>query len=597
MINIPSRETKTITQLNRGNLFGNLWASFNIDLQYSLGRFAVGRRMKVNTSTTDDADLGLPVAFEQFDQRVWALCGTRIFKNTGNNLTSAFSEDSSTGAVTTYSVGVSDMRTFNGALVATTGTNIYSKASDGAGTGAWTSRSGALSSLFPHVTTYFQKLDRLYITNVNTVVSLDTSWSLATSGSYFIDLGTTLTALGTTSTLCATSDYVYIGTNRRYGAAVYQWDGVSNQINKEYKINATAVMASCVKDDVPYIVDSNGIIRQFTGYGFKEVARFPLKGKYLYASANTGNDDRFIHPNGMTVTEDGTILMLVNNRNLYLGGTTENSEENMNAGVWEWSEKNGLVHKHSMSYMPLSSTSVTDYGQMRLHTAGAIKSLNLANTSSSGSSRIICGATQYTNATSTTNAIFVDAPIPTDNAVLPEGQKYGSFVTTWIESQNIKDSWIEVVAKYKQLLSSTDRIWLKYRTREAVPLEATITWTSTSTFTTTANVLGKEGYEVEVIQGTGSGKTAHITVIDVAAGTYTVTLDEEFTGATGTAIARVQNWKKLNSTVADQTSESKIFNIGASSERIQIKCCMQFTGDNELHEIAIINAPHEQYDR
>jgi hypothetical protein len=95
-----------------------------------------------------------------------------------------------------------------------------------------------------------------------------------------------------------------------------------------------------------------------------------------------------------------------------------------------------------------------------------------------------------------------------------------------------------------------------------------------------------------VLQGTGSGKCAHIISV-TGSGTYTVTLDEPFTGVTtGTAKARVQNWIKLL-TVSDQGSESKKTTTGKASERIQFKVCMQFTGEDELHELILINNTHE----
>lgn len=595
MIEIPGQDKK-FAQVNRSNNLGNLWSTFNIDLQSNVGRVRASNRMKINTQTSDQANLGLPVAFEFFDGRMWAICGTRIFKNTGANLTSAFAEDASSGVPTSFTVASSDMCTFNNALVATTGTNIYSKAYAGDGTGAWTSRNSGLNDLFPHMVTYFQKFDRVYITDINAIKSMDTGWSVATSGSFYLDLGTTLSGLGTISCIAAGRERIYIGVNRRSEASIFEWDGKSNQVNAEYKLSASGVMSIVIKNDIPYAIDSDGNLLKFTGSSFVAADNFPLNGQYLYSPLNTGNTDRFVHPNGMAVTDNDTILILTNNRNLYNATTTENSNENMHAGIWEYDSEIGLTHKYSMSYMPLASTSVTDHGQMRLSSVGALRFIKIGSVTTSGFSSILAGATQYTNATSTTNAIFVDAPVPTDNATYPEGQKYASFVTTWIDSPNIKESWQRVVAKYKEFASSTDRIWIKYRTREETFTEVSITWTSTTTFTTSTNLIGKEGYEVEVIQGTGSGKTAHITQVDVSGSTYTITLDETFTGATGTAKARVQNWKKLQAIVSDQLTESKIFNVGATSERIQFKCCMQITGDGELHKLAIINAAHTEYD-
>ncbi len=93
------------------------------------------------------------------------------------------------------------------------------------------------------------------------------------------------------------------------------------------------------------------------------------------------------------------------------------------------------------------------------------------------------------------------------------------------------------------------------------------------------------GYEVEVIQGTGSGKCAHITGV-TGSGTYTVTLDDDFTGVSGTAKIRIQNWIK-SGVESSQSDEFYKFLIGVTGERVQFKCCMLFTGENEIYELAV----------
>ena len=73
-------------------------------------------------------------------------------------------------------------------------------------------------------------------------------------------------------------------------------------------------------------------------------------------------------------------------------------------------------------------------------------------------------------------------------------------------------------------------------------------------------MLGLEGYEVQVIQGTGSSKTAHITRIDNHNTYYTVTLDDTFTGVTGTAKAVIQRWIKCGE-ISNQTSQHQQVNL------------------------------------
>jgi len=598
MIKIPNPDNKILLQNNRSKIYplANLWSTWNIDLQDNPGAIRVANKLMLNTSTASDADLGCPVAFKHFDGLMWALCGTRVFKSSASNLVTAFTEDASSNAQTTFSPDTGDMVVAFGDLVATTQTDVYSKASNGSGTGAWFDRAN-LTTGHIHKLLYFKKLDTLYVTDLSAAIySFSNDWTYSTSGDYTLDLST---VTGSISCLEASSERIWIGMvnkpiteNLNRQVSVFEWDGLSSAVSSEYKVDAEGIMAMLIDNDSPVIIDNNAIIRAFNGSGFEEIGRLPLRRELLTNSNSTTANNRWIHPNGFIKSKNGTYLLNINNLVADNGNTIL---ENMPSGVWEFDPKTGsLTHKHSFSYIPISSPSVTDYGQNRISRIGALTNANIYSTSASGRGTLIAGATIYTNASSTTSGIFVDAPHPTDNSTTTEGQKYGYFVTPWIHSRDIKDNWQSCVVKYRQLLDSGDKIDLKYRLTEAAPTEISITWVDTNTFTTSTNVSGKEDYEVEVIQGTGSGKTAHVSSISENAGTYTVNLDDTFTGVTtGTAKARLQNWVKVPTLINDQESESKVLSIGESSERIQLKCCMQFTGDDELFELNLINKPQE----
>jgi hypothetical protein len=74
-------------------------------------------------------------------------------------------------------------------------------------------------------------------------------------------------------------------------------------------------------------------------------------------------------------------------------------------------------------------------------------------------------------------------------------------------------------------------------------------------------------------------------------GTYTVTVDETYTGASSqTAKARFQKWVKIGK-VDSARGLIKAWQqlpINNSNEnRIQIKCCMSFTGNGEFYGMII----------
>jgi len=575
MIKIPG--TKWF-QTNRSKIFGNLWATFNIDLQSSLGIMRVSPRVKVNTATADVASLSdFPAAFKYFGSAFYTVAKNRIFKG-GEFADDAFAEDAGTNTQTTYTSNTADLELFNGLLFSTTTTDVWSLT----GT-TWTQRGGASSlgqSDASHMMTFFKKFNRLYVISTDDLVySFNTSYTLATSGDYTLNLGTSQQL----AMLCmkANSDSIWIGAgsqlNVQGNGKIYQWDGISAQPTAEYTIGANACLAICILNDVPYAMDSRGALLRFNGAYFEEVARLPgsdLESASIYANEGC------VHPNGLISTRNGTILALVNNLN---SSAANSINENFPSGVWEWSPEYGFTHKYSVSYNPAANATITDFGQNRLSNVGAIFPADIPGTTAKNGTLLI-GARYFTDATNTTSAVLID---DSDDTV----QKFGYFVTTWIKSENLKEVWSNIILKYRQLLASTDRIIVKYRTREAAPTYIDITWVNTTSFTTATDVSAMIGYEVEIIQGTGSGKCAHITAVS---GSYTVTIDEAVTGVTtGTAKARVQAWRKLI-VVDDQTTESVLRNLKFTSERIQLKVTMLFTGEDEFHELVVVNKPGER---
>lgn len=585
----------TAKQFRQGNIskvlseLSTIWSTFNMDLQSDVDLLKVSPRLRINTTSVSNQ--GVSIAFKTFDARVFTIAGTRVFKNSDYTLLTAFAEDASSGAITTYNPDYSDMTTFNSLLVTTGTGNVMSKAVDGSGTGAWTSRATLTSATSPHKLNYFKKYNRIYyIDSFKTIksMSVDTAWPEATSGDYFIDL---TYAYGYAYTMESDQNYIWIGTVNtnpagvltfNHGAAIYRWDGISSTAY-EFPVKAKGVLAIS-KDDrgVIYAIDSNGALLQQTASGFEEIDRLPLRKEYLI-NAVSGVYNAFIHPNGLTFTKNGTFKILINN---LVGDSAGSIKENLQSGIWEWSKETGFIHNSSFTYNTLADSTITDYGQNRISRAGALAELDIYSASASGKPMLICGATYYTDASSTASGIFTDDPLNTI-------QKYGYFVTGWIKSSAIKETWKKIAVKYRKLLNSSDRVIVKYRVAEVDPVYIDITWVTTTQFSSSTDLTNYVGYEAEIIQGTGSGKCAHITSI-TGNNPWKANLDETFTGVTtGTAKARLQRWVK-HLEVSDQLTESKVIALGKVSERIQIKVCMEFTGDNELHELIVMNQAQEQ---
>lgn len=683
----PQNQSFKYLQTNRSDDLGSIWSSFNLDFQDNYGTLMLGKKLVNSTTSSDDASLGLPVAFAFWQKKWWSICGTKIFNTADEDLTGDFTKstvgfsvgDATTQFDVTNPGGTTFRYTYDGTgtdpgISATTfptgGTvKIFGTAMSAGNEGSFTitgsgdnyfevtnangvvesnktisAYSGVLSyvavyggtagnmsttqsdmavyydylfvstasalyvrtfdlvdyvyysvrtfssTIIPHKICYFRKYDRLYfIDNAAGIYSIDDSLVATTSGAYTLNPGKDV---GYITTMTASSDAIWVASNclidldttrtNNVKATISQWDGFSSQVTKQYDINASGILAMTSVGDIPYAVDTEGRILRFTGYSFDEVARFPFDSRLLINSNVSLN--RFIHHNGMIPTKNNTILFNVNNLNENANSTIN---ENFPSGVWELDLNNmNLTHKHSFSLKAKDSSTVTDYGQNRISAVGAIAVNTLENDASTGRPELLAGATYYTNASDTASAIFITSPI--DAGTDYEGQKRGYFVTTWFESPQITSNWTRLWATFKKMLNATDKMIFKYRLEDIEPVEATITWVTQTTFTTTTNVSAYEGFEVEIIQGTGSGACCDITDVSEDGGTYTVTIRSEVPVTATTAKARFQKWIYLGE-IASQTLAYGSLPIIANDVRIQIKGILEWTGDNEFTKMAIVS--------
>lgn len=579
-------------QVNLGERFGDLWSSFNLDLTSKLGTLRVSPRFLLNISTTDDAQLGAPpCAFRAFvttTPDIWAIANAHMWKTSTGGPNDTFAQDATSGTPTNLNSDNSDMEVFASTLVVVGSNDIYLLAS----AGTWSTLTNALVSTSGyHGVTHFRATNKLYIVDDNAagVTSLASDLStVVLSTSLLNDLveGAGINVGSEISCIDSNSSRIWIGTINKSAnfCRIYSWDGSQTSgPNESYLVNASGILSMKIVDDVPVVFDTLGRLLQLNGGTFTEIARLPLEGQILTLSLTATT--RAVHPNGMTLV-DGRINILINTQ---LWDTNSTNKENVPSGVWEYTKETGLYHKASVG-LSKSGGTITDYGQQKLSLVGGIEQVEVLSTGitqGSVNGKVLLGCEYYTNATATLNGIFYDDTADTL-------QKYGYFVTRKIFSDNIEDAWNKVYLRIKKLLDSSDSIVIKYRILDEAPLEGTITWIDSSSFTTTMAISSFAiGDEVEILQGTGSGKCAHITVLQVAdASSYIVELDDTFTGVTtGTAKARFQAWKKFGSRTSQNDSVFE-FSSPTSGGWVQFKICMQFKGKDEVYDFLIENVKH-----
>jgi len=571
-IELPRRETGMLLQNNRSNILGDIDSSFNLDLSSNEGAIR-NTRMKTVTTDSDEASLEHIANFVRFGGNFYALSEDVYVGGDFPSDPFVLDTGSNTPSVT---MTTADMAVFNEKLyVSDPGASTLSIRTRTLASTTWsTADTSSVSSKEPSLLEPFD--NNLYITVDNTKVISEV---ISETGTATLDLG--LGAGWTITMLVAGNDRLWIGllNSQGSGGLVYEWDGQSeNTTSRSYKIEE-GVVAGIVKDNTPYIVTSNGKFMAFTGASFQEVARLPISNFPLEDSISESNV-RWIHPNGMAVVEDN-IQMLISNE---VEGSTSIQNQTLPSGIWEYSTKTGLTHKYSMSTSPVGGTVVTDYGQIDTDTQG--RGGALLYYKSEGSTTQNGTTLAGMRLKDQTYGIYCDDTLDTT-------QKWGYFTTVKFLSSGISDKWSKIYAVYKKFLDSSDRIVIKYKTQDDTPIEAAITWVSTTQFTSTTDISAyTEGDEVQVTYGAGSGKSAHISSITESGGTYTVNLDDTFTGVSGAAGIRLEKWIKAESITGDNAEKqwnALTLNKQNVSPWIKFKVCLQFTGKDELYKIRAIN--------
>lgn len=586
-VRIPNNDGK-FSQPNKGDIFGNIYRTQNIDLKTAPGKLRVSSRLIVNTKSDDVgiSNMGVPLAFVAHTQastkQYYAACGIGTGATTGSGKilvsasttpNSAFANDVVANSPTTIHADYSDMVEWVRCLYVSKWSGAANNISklDSSWTASWYTGTagGSFTTAGGPKTMCVGFNGNLYVTDDDLVTYVNTAGTAVLSGTGTIDF------LGAYRPIWirSSSNKLWISLmefDASFGTKGYigMWDGTGTALNTLYYIDAPCALSGVVLNDVLYILDAYGILKKFDGGGFKEVARLPVANQNIEMPGiyNDLTVSRWVHMRGMDIV-DGKINIVVNNfvsTGVYV--------KDMPSGVWEYDPEIGLYHKDS----PCATTS--DYGQQGILTSGAIM-----GTKRSTATMLVGGAHYTDDVTTSKNAIYYDDIATNTN-------KRGIVTTPFVNSAQIKDTFKEVGYRFRPIPSG-DKIIGKYRyaKKANLPFIASITWTSTTTFTSTdANfAYASDGDEIEVFMGKGASTTAHISGTPVLnTGTYTVTLDDTIGFSSGTGKVTVDNFKKTGA-ISEQDISSQELTVGNDATRIQVKTEIRATGDFELDDITI----------
>lgn len=566
---------------NYSDKLGDFVETFSLELTDNYG--AIGaNRMKLVTGSATQADLEIPVAFVSYNGDYYLVTDDFVYKG-GNEPNDPFTKMTGGSAPAgDLTESLSDATLFNGAMYVSGADNIFKLSGSTWSEPVTTQLTSARPHLLATLGANSGTETRMYVTDdYDQIHSVNTSDTIAATGSFTMDF-----ALGggwTITMLEAGTDSLWVGfTDTDSGRGmVFEWDGVTeNTPTRAIPLN-TGVAAGCVLDGVPYVLDIRGHLLRYSGYTFTEVDKLPFTVPFSMDGAHSGTNLRFVHPNGMTTTDRGTILINIYN----FTEATGVYQDSAPSGVYEYDPQVGLHHKYAYSTSAVGATTTTDLGQHRITDAGAILFSPAVTPSATTNGTILVGAGYKTSPTVTAYGVFT-------NDTLKTTQGYGYFVTPKLFGTQIQETWKQIYSVHDEIINAADKIVVKYRIREKNSVAASSNWLTSTSFTTTTDVSDfAVGDEVTVLEGTGAGQTMHIVEIQTSATTWTITVDANTLASTGAFTALFQNYKKLGEATNAENLQYKLFTIAEKniSPWIQVKVELYLTG-REMHKIRVVNS-------
>lgn len=567
MIKVPQNIIPRVSNYSKKS--GDFHKTFNLNLSKQYGSITP-TKMILNTNSDSQTDLNSVVAFAIYSNNIYALTEDFVYANGSGEMQDSFTKVTTSGAPNGEpQVANSDMVVFNNALYISGGTSILKY------NGTWsTPITTQLTNARPHLMTAFGSgaSQRLYVTDdYYKVHSVNTSDVISATGT--ATLTPSLDESWVISFIDSGLDSVWIGYHNWLSGKglVLEWDGITeNVFNRRIDLEA-GVMAGCILGNVPYILDRHGRLLAYAGSSFQEVDRLNFKDHISLDGSSSRNNPRFIHPNGMTVTDDGKILLFItNNTN---AGT---NQDDVLSGVYEYDPQIGLHHK-------FSPAATGEYGQTRLTENGAIFFNRSAQALFDNNGTVMVGTGYYADASTTKYGIFYNDEL--------ESQAYGYFITPRIYTDDIQTTWNEVYAQFDKLTQTGDKIVVKYRTVEKNSVSVTGTWLDSTTFTTTTDITDfVVGDEVFILQGDGAGQSLEITEITSSSATYSVKVRSNPLSATGSFIGRFSNFKIAGTVDTNSNLQWTKFVLSTENTNpwVQFKVELLLT-DTEFHAIHVNN--------
>jgi hypothetical protein len=610
------REPKNWRGIFPGNYTGDIWASWNIDLEKNPGRITLSNHMDSVSSASQG--LGVVSKFIRTnatatDQWFGIVDGTDIIRNGNSSIVGGtWATDDTTGTFNDpRDMVLHEFANGEQRLLCTRATDmaILNK-SGGANVWDddwWTTVAGGptLTSLTYHP---LARLQRLVVigdkqSNIPVIHTLDKD-DVDTNSRLSFGAEFTIRNINTSR------DRYWIGAQHDFDgpAKIFEWDGFSLTYNYEYELTGGSFpLCQFVVRDVPYVITERGYIMRHNGWGFEVVQSFNLDEEQMVFDTGT-TSNATIKTYGAWVDGDLVYLNVGIPLRVESGANAFRGVRRARSGIWIYNTKtNNLYHHRGLGERLAAGN--RNFGNPVLSSPGAVvKAVVSTDRILVASAGIYTGGATWVS--NSTQALFRDN-IPTTSDL-----NRGYFITPFIPVEEVEAAWEALWVKFKRFVDSGNRIVVKWRVRDPLrqqesvgtnnetfsPLQAAGTWATTTTFTCAVPTGVGVGDEVEVLNGDNAGGSYAISALSAipdGSTSITVTIAEAApVSSTDTALFRFDNFRSetaiSSTTVGNQRVPFSVPTTGGAGnlhgEFIQIKVELRGV-DNQIDELIPVAKP------
>lgn len=341
---IPSKDSKKYSVANRGDLFGNILRTRNIDFT-NHGYISLARKAYALMTETINASFESPICLLSDDALLYMITSNAMFTLDPRDANFA---PTLRNSGTPPSFGFqSDAVFFNAALYASGTTSVCSYASS-----TWTSRITGLSSSYPHPLCVSEHQQYLAVGNGNTVALYNTSHTLVTT--------LTIPAEQIVTWIRWRGNLLFIGCRNTAGgdAKMFVWNGSGTGAQSGHGVAASWIFSGCIYGSSILVVTSTGQLLVFSGDGFTPLrtssgqeVNLPVyyTGTPWGSSAAASNLNGKVSSRGM-VAKGTRVFLSLDDSIEYTTGGSEKTLASMPGGLWVFDPDVGLYHRAGVDH-------------------------------------------------------------------------------------------------------------------------------------------------------------------------------------------------------------------------------------------------------